>query len=273
MQQKFLKKVVGVSSGTPNSFLFLELGVLPIEAEIHKRMLMYLYRILQLPEDDPVTQMFTNLMEMDEKGERNWWTLVKTLPSKYNLPSNLEEIKKLKKNSFKRMVNKEVNNTVFTELKEECSKLKKTADVTYQSFKLQEYWSSLYPNQARLIFKSRCKTLDIRTQNTYKYGGETLCRNCGVHEETFEHVINCGFEITEHVNIDVKQIDVISKILSSTITRVTNRLELFYDKVAKSPETDKSTKRKSNCNGQRNKRLNKITQVNAQLQNCDDALQ
>ena len=245
MQQKFLKKVVGVSFGTPNSFLFLELGVLPIEAEIHKRMLMYLFRILQLPEDDPVTQMFKNLMELDGSGEKNWWTLVKTLPTKYNLPSKLEEIKQLKKNTFRQMVNKAINDTVFDELKRECSELKKTADITYTSLKLQTYWSTMYPNQAKLIFKSRCKTLDIRTQNTYKYGGETVCRNCGVQDETFEHIINCGLDVNEHISININQIGDMSKILFSTLTRITNRIELFYDNVSKSSESDKSAKRKS----------------------------
>ena len=79
MQQNFLKRIVGVSSGTPNSFIFLELGVLPIEAEIHKRQLMYLHRILKLPPDDPVHKMFTNLMVFDLNGEKNWWSSVKTL--------------------------------------------------------------------------------------------------------------------------------------------------------------------------------------------------
>ncbi len=246
MQQKFLKKVVGVSSGTPNSFIFLELGILPIEVEIHKRMLMYLHRILQLSIDDPVYQMFTNLKALDEKGEKNWWTLVKTLPAKYGLP-NPESIKQLKKVSFKQLVNKTINNMVFADLKKQCHELKKTANITYKSFKMQEYLSTMYPNQARLIFKSRCKTLDIKTENKYKYDeDDTLCRNCGVEDESFQHIINCGFDEADHININITEIEVVSKMIFSTLTRVTTRIDLFYDKVSKSSESQKKRgKRKS----------------------------
>ena len=91
-QLKFLKKILNLASSTPNSFLFLELGVLPIESEIHKRQLIYLHRILLLPDDDPVHQMYTNLVELAEKGERNWWSQVKPLLTKYHLPQNMEEV-------------------------------------------------------------------------------------------------------------------------------------------------------------------------------------
>ena len=39
VQQKFLKRILNLPSSTPNSFLFLELGVLPIQMEIQKRQL------------------------------------------------------------------------------------------------------------------------------------------------------------------------------------------------------------------------------------------
>ncbi len=247
MQQKFLKKIVRVSSGTPNSFIFLELGVLPIEAEIHKRQLMYLHRILSLPKDDPVAQMLLNLILLDEKGETNWWTQVKTLLPKYGLPSDLED---LKKNTFKCMVNKAINKVVLDELVKDCSALKKTTGIEYKALQMQEYLSIMYPKQARLIFRSRCKTLDIKTHNTYKYNDDTVCRKCDSHEETLEHVINCGFEECDHLSIDTQDLRKMSDTLYSTITQVANRIESFYDDVSrdtpgimvKEPSTELSVK-------------------------------
>ena len=107
LQMRLLKKMVGAPTSTTNSFLLLELGVLPIDAEIHKRQLMYLHRILALPDDDPVHQMFVNMMALDGQGEANWWSGVKLLITKYNLPS-LEEIKCMKKEAYKRLVNESV---------------------------------------------------------------------------------------------------------------------------------------------------------------------
>ena len=137
LQLRVLKKMVGVPTSTPNSFIFLELGLLPIGAEIHKRMLMYLHRILQLPTGDPVAEMFRNLKDLDQNGEKNWWTLVKTLLDKYNLNMDLKSIKSIKKCTFKTIVNNAVNDTVFEGLKKECGSLKKTAGLRYSSFNIQ----------------------------------------------------------------------------------------------------------------------------------------
>ena len=68
IQLKFLKRIVGVCSSTSNSFIFLELGVLPIEHEIGKRQIMFLHRILQLDKDDPVNIMFWNIKFLHEAG-------------------------------------------------------------------------------------------------------------------------------------------------------------------------------------------------------------
>ena len=62
LQLKFLKRIVGVASSTCNAFVYLELGVLPINFEIEKRQLMYLHRILQLESTDPVWKLFWKLV-------------------------------------------------------------------------------------------------------------------------------------------------------------------------------------------------------------------
>ena len=141
--------------------------MLPIENEIHKRQLMYLHKILLLPDEDPVHQMFTNIVEFAERGESNWWSQVKPLLTKYGLPQNLDEIKSLSKGTFKGVVNRAVTDAVFEDLRSECASLKKTANLLYEKFELQGYLKELYPNQARVILKARCKTLDLKTHNTY----------------------------------------------------------------------------------------------------------
>ena len=78
---------------------------------------------------------------------------------------------------------------MFNDLKQECASLKKTTGLNYDALELQEYLKVLYPNQARAVLKSRCKTLDIKTHNTYKYKEDTICRGCEVEEETLQH---CG---------------------------------------------------------------------------------
>ena len=177
LQLKFLKRIVGVASSTSNAFIYLELGVLPINFEIEKRQLMYLHRILQLESTDPVWKLFWELVRMNEAGEKNWWTGVRSALLKYSLPTDLNDIKIMSKNCFTGKVKTAITDAALKELVAETKGLKKTASLQYNSLKLQEYFSHLYISQARLVFKWRSETLDLKTHLTYKYS-DTLCRSC-----------------------------------------------------------------------------------------------
>ena len=193
LQLRFLKRVVGVAASTANSFIFLELGVLPIQYEIEIRQLMFLHRILNLNEDDPVHKMFENQVRMAEAGEENWWSGVKILLPKYNITVTQDEIKNMSKAKFRWMVKKEVERVAFEHLQLECSNLKKTVNLKYEKLQLQPYLRKLYPNQSKILFKIRSCTLDIKSHSSYKYK-DLVCRRCGKEEETVEHVINCSKE-------------------------------------------------------------------------------
>ena len=166
------------------------------------------------------------------------WSQVKSFLVKYNLPQSLDEIKNLSKVTFKGMVNKAVATTAFEELKAECGSLKKTADLSYDTFKLQGYLSKLFPNQARVVLKGRCKTLDIKTHNTYMYREDIVCRGCGVENETLQHVLNCGYE--ECLNLDVSRIDTDSDNVVTKLIQAVNRITSFKEMCEEKENTQKS---------------------------------
>ena len=58
IQLRYLKRIMQVPKSTPNVSVSLELGVLPISKEIHRRKLVFLHHILTLEEDDPVRQVY-----------------------------------------------------------------------------------------------------------------------------------------------------------------------------------------------------------------------
>ena len=169
--------------------------------------------------------MLRNLIDMDGKGEENWWTQVKHLLPKYGLPEDLSQIKELSKETFKRQVKQAISSVVFNELCAECTSLKKTANLKYECFEMQNYLQELYPSQAKLVLKSRCKLLDIKTHCSYKYN-DTVCRGCGVEEETLDHIINCGQQEELHVdvtNINGQEGSVV------TLNRAAGRIASFID--------------------------------------------
>ena len=210
-QLKFLKRIIGVASSTPNAFVFLELGVLPIDFEIEKRQLMYLHRILLLDENDPVHKMYVNMRDLSEGGELNWWSTVVELLKKYQL--DVENVKSMSKQSFSAVVRKTVSEAALINLKEECKSKKKTSHLNYATLNRQPYLDELFPSQARVVFKCRAQTIDIKSHLTYKYGDDKVCRGCGCEEETYSHIVNCGWDPIEVVDLGMlEELDMSTKV-------------------------------------------------------------
>ena len=233
LQLKFLKRIVGVASSTCNAFVYLELGVLPIDFEIEKRQLMYLHRILQLEPTDPVWKLFWELVQMSDAGEKNWWTGVKPLLCKYDLPTELNEIKVMSKDTFAGKVKASVTTTALHHLVAECQSLKKTANLQYNELKVHEYLTHLYPSQARLVFKWRSKTLDLKAHLSYKYS-DMSCRICKSNDETPEHALNCGVESVMDSKIDVLRLDKFDDFTKSELKQMILRISSFLEKVVES---------------------------------------
>ena len=105
---------------------------------------MYLYRILQLDQDDPVSKLFWELKKFSDIGEKNWWTGVEKSLQKYGLSSDLEEIRTTSKQKFSDTIKLAVTKVALSQLKAECSSFKKTAGLHYEELKLQKYLSQKY---------------------------------------------------------------------------------------------------------------------------------
>ena len=114
-------------------------------------------------------------------------------------------------------------------LKAECAGLKKTASLRYESLKSQDYLSALYPSQAKVIFKWRSQTLDIKSHLSYKYS-DRLCRGCGIEEEVPCHVVNCG-AVDDIAVLDVLSLGEIDDVTKSELKRMVIRFEAFQEMV------------------------------------------
>ena len=102
LQLKYLKRMLQVPSSTPNISVLLELGIKPIEQEIHIRQLGFLYHILFLEEDDPVRKVYQQ-HKLYHK-EKNWFNEAMELLKKYRINKSEEEILKMGRNRWKNLV-------------------------------------------------------------------------------------------------------------------------------------------------------------------------
>ena len=149
---------------------------------------------------------------------------------KHNLPTDLNDIKRMSKNTFTEKVKEAVTATALHQLLAECQSLKKTASLQYSELKVQEYFSHLYPSQARVVFKWRSETLDLKSHLTYKYS-DTVCRNCKSSEETPDHALNCGAENQMVPRIDIRSIGELDDLTKSKLKLMVLRISLFLEKV------------------------------------------
>lgn len=107
----------------------------------------------------------------------------------YKINLKDEEIVNIKKQKWKQIVNNFVTETALFSLNEECASQKKASNLgIYSKVQLQEYFSFLSPDEARLIFQIRTQIFDIKTWRKYKYSDEQ-CRLCGMDIEYINHIL------------------------------------------------------------------------------------
>ena len=96
VQLRLLKKLFDVPQSVSSSFLFLELGVLPIEYEIQKRQLTFLHHIVNLDSNDPVRLLYDQMKRLP--CEANWVNDVRRSADKFSIEIDDERLKNFKQN-------------------------------------------------------------------------------------------------------------------------------------------------------------------------------
>ena len=133
----------------------------------------------------------------------------------------------MSKDSFKRKVNDAVESKAVKELNDELAQKSRSRGLAYTGLERQRYLEELYPNQSRIAFRYRSKTLDIKEHTEYKYTDNT-CRWCGISDETAVHIVNCGAE--------GRVLDEVEDVMSTctdmvSVSMVVDRISSFCDKV------------------------------------------
>ena len=110
-QLNFLRCMLEVPKGTPTAALYLELGILPINFEIEIKQLLYLKRILDKKNDDPVQLCYHEMLKFSE--EANWANDVIGLRKKYNLPLHDVNVKNMGVKDWKWIVKSTIYREAF----------------------------------------------------------------------------------------------------------------------------------------------------------------
>ena len=227
VQLRLLRKITNAPPSISKSFIFLELGVLPIRYEIHKRQITFLHHIINLNPNDPVHALYQQMKCFP--GESNWFNDVRQSAALYSIEIDEKKIQSMSKETFKKSVKSAIQEYAFHALKEECAKQSKTGTLVYEEFKCQTYLHHLYPSQAQTILKCRAKCLRIKSHRPYLFKNK-ICRWCNLEKEELSHIVDCGFDNTMGpVNVD--RIDIVDELVESKLILLASRVNKFLDMV------------------------------------------
>ena len=161
-QLNYLRSIMELPKGAPIAALYLELGILPIKYKIEMRQILYLKKILGKKPDDPVLLAYKEMLKFD--SEDNWANNLLGLRKLYNLPLNDENVNKMKTEDWKLLVKNTLKRDAFLQLEAQCLANRKTCHLSYDRLKAQDYLFSLEPKCARIIFRKRCRMIDLKSQ-------------------------------------------------------------------------------------------------------------
>ncbi|CAG2255579.1 unnamed protein product [Mytilus edulis] len=196
---KLLKRIQHLPDRTANAAVLLLIGQIPIEAEIHKRILGIFRNIID--NDNSVERdLAFRQLAMKTESSNSWFRKVVTITELYDLPSPHDLlVNPPSKSKWKKLVNSLVNYYWITKLKSEASEksslnLLNYADAEFGS--IHSIWNTCGSepySTLRACIKSKlaCNTYTLQCDKSKfsKRQISAICPLCGIEDENRLHFI------------------------------------------------------------------------------------
>ncbi|CAG2194613.1 unnamed protein product [Mytilus edulis] len=199
--KKCIKQLLSLPTSTATPAIYILSGQLPIEGQIHKKILSLFGNISRQPQNSLEKQIAYRQLLMKTDDSNSWFIIVKTILAKYNLPSALHlldsQIQKLK---WKTMVNKEVSKYWKHFIEGHCKlypslKYLNSQYIPGKTHVLVNLSASNSMQEAmRIPVKLRIATgsyilMADRTRHSKNKGLLATCPLCQTSDETLEHFL------------------------------------------------------------------------------------
>ena len=191
VDEMLLSKILDCNSNTSNVVKYLELGAIPIRYEIIKRRLVFFQYLLKQEKSSMIRKVLDATIE--NPSQNDFVVTCQEYMKVLNIDISFDEIQKMSNWKFKNMVKERVSKSAFEYLMNQKENQKKAKSLKYKDLKIQDYLVSGLCNKkaARLIFRARSETLEIKSHRKWKYE-DVLCVGCKKNEETGEEIMNCN---------------------------------------------------------------------------------
>ena len=140
-----LRGILKAPKSTPKEMMFLELGVIPLREIIRKRRLGFLYYILGQRNDSMIYKVFES--QMKNQTPKDWVTMVLSDFKFLELEINIEDIKKMKKFEYMKLIKRKIEHKALIDLNRVKESHSKVRELKHTLLKMQKY---LMPNDKSL---------------------------------------------------------------------------------------------------------------------------
>ena len=183
---------------------------------------MYFQAILKSPDDGMLFKVFKIQWHYPVKGD--WTNLVRNDIEDFKLTNNLDDIKLMSRDQFKKLVKERARNYAFQSLHNRKENYKKLENLQYIELKIQEYLvNEEYTfEEKKVIFQFRTRMAQF--EENFRAGRtETLCPLCLSHSDSQFLITKCPIirkELMRTKEIEVESIEDIfhEKVSKNTIT-------------------------------------------------------
>jgi hypothetical protein len=186
----FFRRLFEVPRCTAIESFYLETSSIPVRFVLVSRRLLYYWSILQKDEEELVKKVFNAQKSFPVKND--WIHQIQNDLETCGIEESKDEISKMKKCSFKKLVYEKVKQISASFLISLKTKHSKSEHLRYSS-SMQPYLKNdeLSIEKKKIMFRLKNRLIDVKVNYKKKYKDELECRLCSYPEESQSHLVVC----------------------------------------------------------------------------------
>jgi hypothetical protein len=186
----FFRRLFEVPRCTAIESFYIETSSIPVRFLLVSRRLLFYWTILQKDDDELVKKVFNAQKTFPVRND--WVCQIQSDLETCGIDQTEEELSKMKKGSFKKLVDEKIQLVSATYLINLKDKRSKSEQLKY-STEIQPYLKNdeLSIEDKKLMFRLKNRLIDVKINYRKKYKDNLLCRLCNSSEESQPHLVVC----------------------------------------------------------------------------------
>ena len=167
------------------------------------RRFMYLWHVLHRDTTELISKIYATQKCQSVKGD--WALIINEERSKYGITETDENISKMSKTKFKKIVKLKLKTHAIKYLRDLAEPHSKSTGIKNNKFEKQSYFEDrrFSKEEVQLLFTLRTKMLECKTNFSEQYQKKLQCRLCKAPDsiENEDHLLTCSILNTQKHNV------------------------------------------------------------------------